>query len=152
MPKQRRSIKSSRGRRQAKQSCATTGRPSTRRSQRVTHDSPSSTVEAPSDTGTHLLTASDILVIVQQVTTTLSGANQPPLAKYTLTTTLQMTGTEEENPAPLSTSLTLADIPSLVDAVVSLLASNRTGNSSVQPGIVFSYMLNCSCISLLYSQ
>ena len=152
MPKQRRSIKSSRGRRQAKQSCATTGRPSTRHSQRITHDSPSSTVEAPPDPGTRPLTASDIPVIVQQVTAALSGANQPPPAQSTSTTTSQTTGTEEENPALPSTSLTSADIPSLVDAVVSRLASNHTGNSSVQPGIVFSYILNCSCISLLYSQ
>ena len=100
------------------------GHPSTQHSHSITPNSPLSTVEFPPNTRTHLLTASDIPTIVQQVTTALSGTDHPSPAP-TSSTTSQMTGTEEGNLAPSSsTALTLADTPSLVDAVVDVELSS----------------------------
>ena len=163
MPKQRRSNKSARARRQTSRG-AISERSSTRISQDVMTDvsieSRSTISEANPDSSTRPLTAGDIPTIIQQVTAAISAGSSLPsdptptrIISHTpsseeistpstrhlptstdATTASHTTASEEGSSNQLSGVLKSTDIPSLVDAVVSRLSTHHAGSSSSQPG------------------
>ena len=153
LPKQRRTVKSSRGWRQATRSSAAIEQPSTRRHG---HEVPATPAERTSEPRTRPLTIGDIPAIIQQVTETIANqtGNGLPPAETCQKAAPHSTSLEEGRQPPPATTiatcqgeeattqqssvLTLGDILKVVDAVANRLASHRANSSSDQPG---SYLL-----------
>ena len=149
MPKQRRTVKSSRGRRQATRSSTAIEQPSTRRHG---HEVPATPAERTSEPRMHPLTIGKIPAIIQQVSETIAnqtGNGLPPAETCQIATPHSTSAEEGRQPPPATTIatrqgeeattqqssvLTLGDILKVVDAVANRLASHRTNSSSDQPG------------------
>ena len=147
MPKQRRTVKSSRGRRQATRSSVAIEQPSTRRHGHKVSATPA---ERTSEPRTRPLTIGNIPAIVKQVSETIAnqtGNGLPPAETCQIAAPHSTSAEEGRQPPPAmttrqgeeattqqSTVLTLGDIPKLVDAVANRLASHRANSSSDQPG------------------
>ena len=147
MPKQRRTVKSSCGRRQATRSSAAIEQPSTRCHG---HEVPATPAERTSEPRTHPLTIGDIPAIIQQVSETIAnqtGNGLPPAETCQIAAPHSTSAEEGRQPPPATTTrqgeeattqqssvLTLGDILKVVDAVANRLASHRTNSSSDQPG------------------
>ena len=147
MPKQRRTVKSSRGRRQATRSSVAIEQPSTRRHGHEVNATPA---ERTSEPRTHPITIGNIPAIVKQVSETIAnqtGNGLPPAETYQIAAPRLTSAEEGRQPPPATTTcqgeeattqqstvLMLGDIPKLVDAVANRLASPRSNSSSNQPG------------------